>query len=437
MPNRDRIRILFDATILAEGLRGNSNRSGIFRASYEIFRALDARADVEFGIYAAPSAVDGANAFLAQEFPGRGYRALNRERSCFLGPVRDWIESRKELPRNRSGVRRRVLLALGMVTKVMRVLWDKYLAGRGVAVLADRYDVFFSPQYLAPRAVRRRSKARRWTLLHDAIPMLYPQFWPLARLGFSWNFDLIRGLAADDRCFAVSENTRRDFLRLNPSLRAERIVVSPLAADRKFHPEEDAGRREAVRRKYGIPAGKRYALSLCTLEPRKNLAFALEAFGRLVKAAGFEDMVFVLAGAQWASFERKWNVTLARLGSVRDRVLRIGYVDDGDLAALYSDAEFFVYPSLYEGFGLPPLEAMQCGTPVISSNTSSLPEVVGDAALTVAPDDLDGMIAAMTRLANDAGLREDLRMRGLMRARSFSWDRTAEVIVRGMRDNLV
>ena len=435
---KEPMKILFDASILAEGLHKTSNRSGIFVASFEIFRALDAREDVDLGVYSSPSFVDSVNVFLAQAFPNRGYRVLNRRRSCFLGPLREYVEAKREIPANKTGLRKRFWQGCGMLAKIARVLWDKYVGCRKVAAIADAYDAFFSPVHLAPRAVRKYSKTPRFTLLYDTIPMIYPQFSPFTLLGFSWNFDLIKGLRPDDSCFAISECTKRDFLRFSPGLRAERVTVVPLAAGgTNFHPVADAGEIDRVRAKYGVPAGKRYFLSLCTIEPRKNLGRALEAFGRFLDETSCDDVVFVLAGGKWGRFEGKWEATLKKLGKWRDAIVHAGYVDDADLAALYSGAVAFVYPSLYEGFGLPPLEAMQCGTPVVTSDTSSLPEVVGDAALTVDPKSVAALAYAMRRLAGDAALREAFRRKGLARAATFSWARTAAAIVDGIRAAVV
>lgn len=425
-----KIKILFDATILAEGLHKTSNRSGIFWASYGIFKALDARDDVEMGIYSSPSFVDSVNKFMDEYFPARGHRVLNRKRSCFLGPVREWIERLREVPAHKKGWRKVALRGGSVLVKIARVLWDKYVGCRKTAQIANGFDVFFSPVYLAPRAIRRYSKVLRFTLLYDTIPMLYPQFSPFTMLGFSWNFDLIKGLSETDYCFAISQCTKQDFMRFNARLKDEHVSILPLAADEKFYRETDVAKRTAMRKKYGIPLDKRYVLSLCTIEPRKNLGFALEAFGKFIEESHVDDLVFVLAGGHWGRFEGKWSATLAKFAHLKDKIVHAGYIDDDDLAALYSDALMFIYPSLYEGFGLPPLEAMQCGCPVITSNVSSLPEVVGDAAVTIAPDDLDAASSAIEKIYSDESFRSRLAAGGMERAREFSWAKTAEKIVR-------
>jgi glycosyltransferase involved in cell wall biosynthesis len=162
-----------------------------------------------------------------------------------------------------------------------------------------------------------------------------------------------------------------------------------------------------------------YILSVGTLEPRKNLSTLLAAYATLERSAPR----LVLAGA------RGWHAqSLAaqvQAPALRERVVLPGYVPDDLLPDLYAGAECFVYPSLYEGFGLPPLEALACGTPVITSTTSSLPEVVGDAALLVEPTRTDELAAALRRILEDEHLRDDLRRRGPLRAARFSWERCA------------
>ena len=176
------MKILFDATILAEGLGRNSSRSGLFWVGYQIFRELDRRSDVELGVYSSPSMVDEVNEFLCENFKGRGYRVLNCERSCFLGPIKQFIEHQRDVEKNKVGLRKKFWVACGMLVKIARVLWDKYVGCRKVAELSDKFDAFFSPVYLAPRAVRCYSEVPRFTILYDTIPMIYPQFSPFTML---------------------------------------------------------------------------------------------------------------------------------------------------------------------------------------------------------------------------------------------------------------
>lgn len=143
----------------------------------------------------------------------------------------------------------------------------------------------------------------------------------------------------------------------------------------------------------------------------------------------------MLGGGHWDEFIGKLEAQIDGLGNYKDKIIRAGYIDDADLAALYSGAEWFVYTSQYEGFGLPPLEAMQCGCPVITSNNSSLPEVVGDAGIMIDWDSDDQHIAAYENYYNNPKLREDMRARGLARAKQFSWDKTADLIINTILGN--
>ena len=208
------------------------------------------------------------------------------------------------------------------------------------------------------------------------------------------------------------------YLKVNPA----KITVIPLAADAAYRP---VGEREVARvcEAYGLPEG--YLLYVGSVTRRKNLCHLLQGYAQL-KEIGLRHPLVVVGASGWRSTEVARTVEALDL---KDTVVFTGYVPDADLPALYTGAELFVFPSLYEGFGLPPLEAMACGTPVITSNVSSLPEVVGDAALTVDPYDVEVIAEAMRQILTDADLREGMRQRGLERAKQFSWERTARETV--------
>jgi glycosyltransferase involved in cell wall biosynthesis len=213
----------------------------------------------------------------------------------------------------------------------------------------------------------------------------------------------------------VSEFTRERIIEM---LRVDRqrVTVTYPGIDPAFiAPRED----EVVRTLARLGVAQPYVFALGAASPRKNLARLYEAWARLGSTVG--EVMLVVAGAQRSSFAARGSAT-ARNSSV----LTLGEVQDADLPALYAGAMVFVYPSLYEGFGLPPLEAMSCGTPVITSNTTALPESTGDAALSVDPYDATAMADAMQRVITDLPLRAKLRQKGLDRAKSFTWDRTAQ-----------
>lgn len=280
-----------------------------------------------------------------------------------------------------------------------------------------RFDVLFAPNFIPPP-----TRARELVVtVHDLAFRRFPETAPHGTRW--WLGRLDRAIAGAARIIAVSESTRRDLLELY-GVPPERVVVIPHGVDRDVFRPASAEELEAVRRRFGIDGP--YLLSLGGIEPRKNLPGLVRAFAAL--PPGLRP-VLVIAGAGVA-----WNPEGGRLldealgevpREVRRRIVLVGYVAGGDKAILIGGAEALVYPSLYEGFGLPVLEAMACGTPVLTSDVSSLPEVAGGAAVLVDPRDLDSIRDGMERLLADDGLRGRLAQAGMARAAGFSWTETA------------
>lgn len=224
-----------------------------------------------------------------------------------------------------------------------------------------------------------------------------------------------------ERIITISEFTKREIVSTFGT-DPDKITVTHLAADRRFFRTAPARDRERVVRKYRLP--ERYLLAVGNLEPRKNLATLFRAFAK-VKDEIPQDLVIV--GARGWLFEDTERL-VGKLG-ITSRVHFPGFVADADLPAVYQSADCFVYPSRYEGFGIPPLEAMASGTPVISSNAASLPEVVGEAAVTLPPMSAAKLADAIGELVNSPARRRSLAARGRKQARSFSWKRTARQTV--------
>jgi glycosyltransferase involved in cell wall biosynthesis len=281
-------------------------------------------------------------------------------------------------------------------------------------------DVWHSPLWSLPEFGGER-RPLQFVTVYDLIAVLFPAY-------FVGNPEPVRRLERDLKMFhrdqyflCISEATRRDLCNHCPGIDPAKAFVTPLAASRAFYRCSDGVVLRGIRRKFGIPEGGRYLLSVATIEPRKNVVAIVRAFCWLVMERGMDELYLVLVGAQgWDSGAVSREVREAP-ERVRERIIATGYVSDGELAPLYSGAEAFVYPSFYEGFGLPPLEAMQCGTPVITSNVSSLPEVVGDAGILVDPGDQGAICGAIEGLLGDGEMAAGLREKGLRRAAEFSW----------------
>ncbi len=274
-----------------------------------------------------------------------------------------------------------------------------------------RPDVFLATEHLLPHFRQTRSVFT----LHDLIF----RFFPAAHLPLNrWFLNLMmpRFLRAADAIIAVSECTRRDAIRCY-QVPPGKIHVVYEGVNARFRRVDDLQKLDEVRRRYQLPA--RFVLSVGTIEPRKNLASLFEAF----RMAQLEDVQLVVVGRTgWLYAD-----TFARLRELGldNRTRFTGFVPDEDLPALYSAAEAFAFPSMYEGFGLPVLEAMACATPVVCSRAASLPEVAGDAAVLVPPDDVRGWSEALARMAQDAAFRAEVGRRGPAQAARFSWAQAA------------
>jgi glycosyltransferase involved in cell wall biosynthesis len=258
--------------------------------------------------------------------------------------------------------------------------------------------------------------------VHDLILLVLrgPYLGPTA-----WAWMLAHGRAARRArlVVAVSENTRRDIERLW-SIPRERIAVVHEGVTPQYRPVEDPESLQEIRARYGIDAP--YFLYLGGFDPRKNLRNMLAGFKLFLLTAGSGHRLVLCGDAR--GFEDYLGDTVEELG-LGESVALTGFVPEEDLPALYSGAVAFVCVSLYEGFGLPLLEAMACGTPVLASDTSSIPEVVGDAGLLVDPLEPGEIAAGLERLAGDAALAERLSARGRERAAGFTWERAAGLIL--------
>lgn len=273
------------------------------------------------------------------------------------------------------------------------------------ALWRDRPDVTFVPAHTLPLAFPGRAVVT----VHDLGFKYFPQAHPAKdRLYLDWTtrYSAARATVV----LADSQATADDLTKFYGTLPGKIRVV---------YPGVDAlpiGDVAAVRRKYNLP--ERYFLFVGTLQPRKNIARLVQAYARWQAAHPADSAALVLAGGKGWLYDEAWTTGV-------ERVHLPGYVDEADKGALYAGALALVFPSLYEGFGFPVLEAMHCAAPVIASSTSSLPELAGDAALLVDPLDVDAIAAAMGRVTEDAALRQMLRERGAAQVKKFTWDSAA------------
>jgi glycosyltransferase involved in cell wall biosynthesis len=263
--------------------------------------------------------------------------------------------------------------------------------------------------------------------IHDCIHLLFPQYLP-SRM--AWRYaQAVMGSAVRRSAlvFTVSEASRRDILHFYPWADPEKVVVVPNAIDPDLLEDPGPGEMERVRERYQIRG--RFVLFTGNIKPHKNLERLIQAFALLRSRPGHEDVRLLIIGEEVSRYPSLRRVMEA--AGVRADVRFFGFVPQTTLAALYRMASVFAFPSLYEGFGLPPLEAMACGTPVLTSRLSSLPEVVGDAAVLVDPYDVADIANGLERLLGDTALCASLVEKGRARVGAFSWERSVRAIHAG------
>jgi len=293
---------------------------------------------------------------------------------------------------------------LGRYRRLPSLLWQQT-----IALYRLKADWYVSTFFLPPI-----TPCRGAVLVHDLSFRAHPEYFPPAIAGY---MRLLTGMAIRqaDRVVALSHFTFQELARFHPQAVARVVVVYP-GIDPMFRPEKRPGDLQVLDA-YGLTPG--YVLAIGNIHPRKNLARLLDAYLDL-KASGL-----AVPPMAWGGLPRWESGTLVERARSAGVILP-GFITQEDLPAVYRQASMLVYPSLYEGFGLPPVEAMACGTPVVASNTTSLPEATGEAALTVDPASTEELATAMAQLLEDPPLRKRLQQAGIEQAHTFSWERTAE-----------
>ncbi len=421
------MNVIYDISVLALAQRDPRARTGVFRVVDNIARSLADSDQVNLSFCIAEGIYEPVDFLAGDAQLSHVDLAISASASFRLRLYRQISGLTDKIAAAQPGVK---LAPLKALRKSLNRLAE--FSARHGGVLNDRSlaaaEIYHSPFSPIPKQARDARSLKRFLTVYDLIPILYPALFE-SDLS-SLLPEVLASLGHEDFAFCISESTRNDLCSYRPDLDPARIFVTPLAASELFYPCDDAERFRQTRRRYGIPEGVPFLLSLGTLEPRKNIDQVIKVFARLVKEQSIGDLYLVLVGTKGWNYDRILDA-VKNLELSEDRIILTGYVADEDLAPLYSSAMAFIYISLYEGFGLPPLEAMQCGTPVITSNRASLPEVVGDAGIMLDPFDEDGACQAVLDLYRNAALREQMSRRSIERSRQFSWDRCARETIAG------
>lgn len=406
--------ILYEGTILSYAAKADSSRSGIFVETYETFKQF-LKAGRKMIVLC-----DVLNYFNMQKVKKTFFKDDVFELVYYIR----WKQSLGGNNKIDIAVRE-FIKKIAFFCFSIPVALVNFFSGKKKRVL--RADAFFSTAYIGPGYVQNSEHIRKFYCIQDAIPLLYPEYYPQMKDKNFWYNCFIQNLNEKDRYFAISEATQNDFCRLFPEMKPEQFTVTYLGKNERYQYIEQVD--EGILKKYGMDSGTKYFFSLCTVEPRKNLIRSVRSFIQFVQQYNIKDVYYVIGGGKWKAFYDSILEEFKDCMVFNEQVKMIGYVQDEDLPYLYSNAMCFIFTSQYEGFGLPPLEAMSCGCPVITSTSSSLPEVVGDAGLKVQWDSDEEHVEAYKKIYFDESLRKNLHSQSLERAKLFSWENCAETIL--------
>ena len=449
------MKILFDATELSYFLEESGHRAGVFFVALNLFRELKKRKDVELVFfcnfkryYFLKEVIEKVeelqgiellkenslinltfaklNYFaeykqMKQSPPLEGGEAVLFERERKL-EMQGWGHSANNptpkskisiLPQGASNTK----LKYGILSLSRYYENIFYRQNKKNLEQLKNFEIYFSPFQAPSEEILNTKRLKRFRMLHDIIPILENGKIPTNKR--LWCYRIYNTINQNDFYVTNSECTRKDVLNYF-DIKEENIKTTLLGVDAAFTPPLNPLPQGA-----GKPT--KYIFSLCTLGKRKNLIFAIKNFFKFINKNKIDDLKFVLAGGVWEKFKKELVNTIGDFDHSKIEVL--GYVKDEDLPKLYSNALMFIYPSLYEGFGLPVLEAMKCGCPVITSNLSSLPEVIGQAGIQINPKNDEELIKAYEKMYYDKFFRELCVERGLIRAKNFSWDKCASELL--------
>jgi glycosyltransferase involved in cell wall biosynthesis len=425
-------KVLLDIAFLGLGFDQQSAGRGVQRVVANLFEGL-VKSDACDLSFVATSYLAGTHDFLTangtdpQKKLKHHPQQLSRSRAARALVRKVHLNIHDERFKARALRRMRSLTAQWLVRGEANIEAD-FLSG------ADIYHTPHTnyPLPAFPPVVQKNSRLKKFITIHDLLVMKNPEFFETEPSDCVTQ--LLSCLSEKTFSFCTSESVRTDILELTP-LQPERVFLAPLAADRNlFYPVPDVATRNLTLKKLGI-SNTPYFLALSVPGRHKNFKHLIQCFCELVQSEELPDYNLVIVGRNAA---RSPFVTeaLAKYPKLAGLVLMPGFVPDEKLAAIYSGATAFLFPSLAEGFGLPPLEAMQCGVPVISSNTTSMPEIVGDAGILLPPTDVDGWCQAMLKVSRDEKLRTEMAAKSIERAKLFSWERFIDATIRGYQTSL-
>ncbi|AZA80936.1 glycosyltransferase family 1 protein [Chryseobacterium lactis] len=393
-----RIKLIFDIEVIGNAYK--NNQTGIFRVAYELFKRFISREEIELSYSNFNFNNHKETQFKIDRFLSDHQLTLKNANNC---------ERVKFIPFRKEKPFRKLYNKLGIFD--YKVSYNEGIQDA---------QIYHSLYYPIHKSLEEFPNVKKVVTIHDLIPILYPEYNDNTQL----LDNTIKSIGPNNYAICVSENTRKDLLEYAPYIDPKKVFVSRLAASPDiFYQSSDAKENALIREKYNLP--EKYILSLSTLEPRKNIDHLIRSFIKMLDTHSVSDLSLVLVGSKGWQYDKIFE-EYENAKDLKGKIIITGRIPDEDLASVYSQANSFYYMSLYEGFGLPPLEAMQCGIPTVTSNTSSLPEVVGEAGIQLDPTDENALSEVIWKLYNDEEYRMEYAQKAIERAKEFSWEKAVE-----------
>jgi glycosyltransferase involved in cell wall biosynthesis len=426
-----KIKLIYDVSAILSGQINNSSRTGVYFCSLNILERLKKYNDIEIYPFTRDKSLLSASKKI-NILNGLKFIKIQENYLQENYLYKENIHFHLNSINNSDNIMSKIISLLKIIKNVLYIIFN---IEKKINMRLKEVDAFFSP-YDLPLKVLKNYNIKKFILLYDVTPILFSNYFSEGNSSL-WINNMLKYLCKETYCFCISESTKRDFIKyFGEKLDENKMTVTYISSANEFETKYDHHALRYIANKYKINIDQfKYIFSFCSLEHRKNLIFTINCFIKFIQRNNINDLYFLLGGVQWDNFTEHFNETLVKLPeNYRAKIKRLGYVEDIDVNMLYSNSLFFIYLSQYEGFGIPPLEAMQAGTPVICSNNSSLPEVVGDAAITIDYNDEEACINAMETFYFNEEIRQKYIKKGFERAKLFSWNKTVDLITNKIKE---
>jgi glycosyltransferase involved in cell wall biosynthesis len=418
----NKINLLFDCKIFIDAfLDAGSIRSGIFFVAWNVLQTMHKNENLQI-MLAYPS--EYAKSKGLRELKMQPFFSQFKFVCVGFGPAEIYILSKINMHKKNKNYAKMFYNYLRLAKlKIKDKIYYREENFKNV-------HIYLSIFYSIPQKILKQKHIKKFYILYDVTPLILRNLFD--SYGIKPYILLKEALDKDVYAFCISQSCKEDYLKYHgDKLNADKMFVTYISTNQNYIPNYNKQDLASILKKYKVEHNLKdsYLFSLCSLVPHKNLPFTIACFFKFIKKHSIQNFYFYLGGSAWKNFESVMAKTLEEAGEYRHKIKLLGYIDDCDLNILYSNSLFFTFLSQYEGFGMPPLEAMQAGTPVIVSNNSSLPEVVGDAAISVTYNDEPAVIKAFEDFYFNEELRKEYIAKGLERAKMFSWEKTVSRMV--------